>query len=171
MKDAKRDIVDHKAQDQQSFAALRTDIAGLGDRLSKRIDEMGTRMDHMRDGLQSQIDQFTRDKIMAEGKAQGLAEAKNIDAQVKAQAAEEAKPNPWAIAIVPVIIAVLLTLICTWLIRDKIQGPTQDIRTTTTTQVPLAAVPPPGAPTPAAQPSPPTVPAPPAQDTVQPSTN
>jgi hypothetical protein len=169
VKENKREFVEYKTHNQQSLSALHVEIAGLGDRISKRLDEMSSRIDNMRDCLQNQIDQFTRDKIMAEGKAQGLAEAKNIDAQVKAQAAEEAKPDPWALAIVPVVIAVLLTLIVTWLIRDKIQGPTQDIRTTTTTQMPLAAPPPPAQATPS--PSPPTVPAPPAPDGVTPSTN
>lgn len=65
---------EHVKSDESQFEALRKDILGLGDRLGRRMDEMGKR-------LQAQIDGFTRDKLRAEGKAEGLAEAAKVAAR------------------------------------------------------------------------------------------
>lgn len=58
----------HVGDDESQFEALRKDIQTLGERLGKRMDDMAA-------SLQGQIDKFTLDKVRAEGKAAGIAEA------------------------------------------------------------------------------------------------
>ena len=64
-----REAEDHRRDDQGQFGQLRQDIVNLGDKLGKRIDSLAS-------DLQGQINQFTVDKARAEGKAEGLAEAR-----------------------------------------------------------------------------------------------
>lgn len=94
MDDLEKEVASHRRDDEGQFAALRSDIANLG------VD-LGQRMDKMRDGLQSQIDEFTEDKIKAAGRAEGLAEA--------ARTAAAAKSPKWWLTLMIALGVVFLT--------------------------------------------------------------
>lgn len=69
-----KELDDHRRDDLNQFDQLRGDIRKLGTDLGARIDEMA-------EGLQKQIDKMTLAKERAEGKAEGLAEAKTAQAK------------------------------------------------------------------------------------------
>ena len=90
-----RGHAEHKTEDQGHFASLRGDIAAMGVALGERITDLGA-------NLQSQIDGFARDKIHAEGVAEGLATAKIAEAEANAKLS---KPKWWA----PMLRSLVLT--------------------------------------------------------------
>ena len=157
-----KEVGDHRRDDEGQFAALRGDIAKLGKTL-------GDRMDEMRDGLQSQIDSFTEDKVRAEGKAEGLAEGIR-------NAAAARMPKWWlplATTIGVVFLSSMIGLIG-WM-GSTIWSMEQE-KITAAQQRPTAAVTvnpaPPANPTPiAVSPTAPVLPAPPAADDAKPPVN
>lgn len=105
----------HRRDDLNQFGQLREDIASLGRDLGGRI----TALAH---DLQGQIDKFTLDKARAEGEASGLAKAAEAQAKVVEAQEKSSRPNPWLLAIAPVIAGVLFGAILSWAARDHLQG-------------------------------------------------
>lgn len=115
------DLGEHQRNDQDQFAALRLDNGAIRKEISELSKSLNEKIGQLGSTLHNQIDAFRLDKAKAEGRAEALAEAR--------------KPNPWALAIAPVVVGLLLGAIVSWAARDQIQGGlgTQGRATTTTT--------------------------------------
>ena len=103
----------------KSFVAMRQLIADSMLKIDARVKGIEDKIETQGDKLQAQIDPLKASKLMQEGYDRGIAFAK--------------QPNPYLIAIVPVIVTFLITFIGAWWAHDYLQPPPNEHVTTLTT--------------------------------------
>ena len=119
IEELRRSDASHATKDEGQFGELKAMVVSVEKNLSQRFDKGFA-------ALQRQIDEITKQRVFAEGKAAGMADA--ADALERRQ-----RPNPWLLAIAPAIATLLLGAILSWGVRDHIQGGIGSGSATTTT--------------------------------------
>jgi hypothetical protein len=107
----------------KSFIAIRQLVSDSMDKISGRLDGIDTRIEIQGVKLQAQIDPLKADKLTQEGYNKGLADAR--------------APNPWAIALTPILVTFILTavlaFVAAWLAHDFLQPPGEQRSVVTST--------------------------------------
>lgn len=116
---------EHEEEDKREFGEIRHVVAEMGKKTDRAIEDLGRKMDSAIGIIGQRVENMAEDKIKAEAFAAGVREA-----------SKPKEPNKWALALVPVVVAVALSVAMTWIGHDLWEGsPKRDQTTVTTTAV------------------------------------